>query len=142
MDTAPAQYVPNQVDYNGRTKLGPSNLEKWIQGKTDLDTMNMSFLPKELRYQDTDIYSSYGHLLEKNKKLVSMLDGMAKKKPNLTQSNSGLQTNSLRDAPKKDTEFRVMPPPRSIQDPATTNGNGEEGSMIDRMLLKFGCIKR
>jgi hypothetical protein len=39
----------------------------------------MNFLPKEVLYHDVDISSSYNHLLEKNKKLVMMLEGMGNK---------------------------------------------------------------
>jgi hypothetical protein len=89
--------------------------------------MNMNFLPKDLRYQETDLHSSYNHLLGKHQRLVNALDGMAKKK------------DSRGPEPKKDGDFRLIPPPRASQG---LNPVPQEPSIIDSLLMRFGCIKR
>ena len=80
--------------------------------------MNMSFMPKDLRYPETDLTSSYNDLAKQRKRLEEMLDGMARKKEPHEQVESKV---------KRDSDFRMVPPPRGSRLPVKDPPPAEAG---------------
>lgn len=92
----------------------------------------MSFLPKDLRYPETDLTTSYNDLARQQKKLIEMLDGMTKKKD---------PAETIEPKAKRDSDFRMLPPSRGSRVPPKEPPQ-QEGGFFDSILLKLGCIKR
>lgn len=94
--------------------------------------MNLNFLPKDLRYPDTDLTTSYNDLARQQKKLIDMLDDMSKKKE---------PVEPLEPKAKRDSDFRMLPPPRGSRLPQQQSPQQEVG-FFDSILTRLGCIKR
>lgn len=90
----------------------------------------MNFLPKDLRYQDTDMHGSYDHLAKRSKRIADALDNMAKSRD--------VAVERFSHRPKTDEDFGLPPQRNSV-----TNKQPEvsANSFFDSILTKFGCIK-